>query len=101
MIEPGAWTAPVDLKDAFFTIPIHSDYRKFFKFIRKRIPYEFSSKPDGYSAAKSHSQVLQDETFEEFLQNTTETVQLLHSPGLTIHSEKSGKAYKKNNIFKI
>ena len=26
MIEPGAWMAPVDLKDAFFTIPIHSDY---------------------------------------------------------------------------
>ena len=44
---------------------------------------------------------MQDETFEEFLQNTTETVELLHSPGLTIHSEKSGKAYKKINISKI
>ena len=25
-IEPGAWIASVDLKDAFFTIPIHTDY---------------------------------------------------------------------------
>ena len=55
MVEPGAWTAPVDLMDAFFTIPIQSDYRKFFKFIRTRIPYEFSSKPDGYSAVTRHS----------------------------------------------
>ena len=51
MIEPGAWMASVDLKDAFFTIPIHSDYQKFFKFIHKRIPYEFSSMPSGYSDA--------------------------------------------------
>ena len=49
MIEPGAWMASVDLKDAFFTIPIHSDYRKFFKFIYKIIPYEFNSIPNGYS----------------------------------------------------
>ena len=41
--------ASVDLKDAFFTIPIHSDYRKFFKFIYKIIPYEFNSIPNGYS----------------------------------------------------
>ena len=48
MIEPGAWMASVDLNDVFFTIPIHSDYRKFFKFIHKRIPYEFNSMPNGY-----------------------------------------------------
>ena len=51
MIEPGAWIASVDLKDTFFTIPIHSDYQKFFKSIHKRIPYEFSSMPNGYSDA--------------------------------------------------
>ena len=49
MIEPGAWMASVDLKDAFFTILIHSDYRKFFKFIHERIQYEFNSMPNGYS----------------------------------------------------
>ena len=35
MIEPGAWMASVDLKDAFFTIPNHSDYQKFFKSIKE------------------------------------------------------------------
>ena len=49
--EPGVWMGSVELKDAFFPIPIHSDYRKFFKFIHKRIPYEFNSMPNGYSDA--------------------------------------------------
>ena len=43
MIEPEAWMASADLKDAFFTIPYNSDYRKFLKFIHKRISYEFNS----------------------------------------------------------
>lgn len=49
MIDPGAWMPSVDLKDAFFTIQIHSDYQKFLKFIHKRIQYEFYSMPNGYS----------------------------------------------------
>ena len=113
MTEPGAWMASVDLKDAFFTIPIHSDYQKFFKFIHKRIPYEFSSMPNGYSDAMRvftkvlkpafsylreigylsvvyvDDSYLQGETFEECLQNITETVRLLQSLGFTIHPEKS------------
>ena len=103
----------VDLKDAFFTIPIHSDYQKFFKFIHKRIPYEFSSMPNGYSDAMRvfakvlkpafsylreigylsvvyvDDSYLQGETFEECLQNITETVKLLQSLGFTINPEKS------------
>ena len=113
MIEPGAWMTSVDLKDAFFTIPIHSDYQKFFKFIHKRIPYEFSSMPNGYSDAMRvftnvlkpafsylreigylsvvyvDDSYLQGETFEECLQNISEAVRLLQSIGFTIHSEKS------------
>ena len=113
MIEPGAWMASVDLKDAFFTIPIHSDYQKFFKSIHKRIPYEFSSMPNGYSDAMRvftkvlkpafsylreigylsvayvDDSCLQGETFEECLQNITETIRLLQPLGFTIHPEKS------------
>ena len=51
MIEPGPWMLSVDLKDAFFTIPIHYDYQKFFKFIHKRISYEFNSIANEYSDA--------------------------------------------------
>ena len=113
MIEPGAWIASKDLKDAFFTIPIHSDYQKFFKFIHKRFPYEFSSMPNRYSDAMAvftkvlkpafsylreigylsvlyvDDSHLQGKTFEECLQNTSETVRLLQSLGFTIHPGKS------------
>ena len=113
MIEPGAWMASLDLKDAFFTILIHPDYPKFFKLIHERIPYEFSSMRTRYSDAMRvfakvlkpafsylreigylsvvyvDDSYLQGETFEECLQNITETVKLLQSPGFTIHPEKS------------
>ena len=49
MIKPGVWMASVDLKDAFLTIPIHSDYRNVFKLTHKIIPREFNSMPNGYS----------------------------------------------------
>ena len=49
MIKPGVWMPSVDLKDAFLTIPIHSDYRNVFKFTHTIIPREFNSMPNGYS----------------------------------------------------
>ena len=109
MIEPGACMTLVDLKDAFFKISIHSDYQKVFKFIHERIPCEFSSMSNGYSNAMRvftnvlkpafsylreikylsvvyvDDSYLQGETFEECLQNITETVKLLQSLGFTIH----------------
>ena len=32
IIKPNAWIASVDLKDAFFTTPIHESHQKYFKF---------------------------------------------------------------------
>ena len=93
--------ASLDLKDAFFAIPVHSDCQKFFKFIQKGIPYEFNSISNQYSDAMRvftkvlkpafsylreigylsvvyvNDSYLQDETFDECLQNITETVKLL------------------------
>ena len=113
MIEPGAWMTSVDLKDVFFTVPIHSEYQKFYKFIHERIPYEFTSMPNRYSDAMRvftkvlkpaffylrevgylsvvyvDDSYLQGETFEECLQTITETVKLLQSLGFTINPEKS------------
>ena len=105
--------ASLDLKDVFFTIPIHSNYQKLFKFIHKRIQNEFSSMPNGYSdAIRVFKKILKPvfsyltkigylsvvyvddpylhgETFEECLQNIIETVKLLQSLGITIYPEKS------------
>ena len=32
IIKKHVWMASVDLKDAFFTIPVHILYQKYFKF---------------------------------------------------------------------
>lgn len=55
----GAWIASVDLKDAFFTISIRSNYQKPFKPVLQRITYEFNSMPNGYlDAMKVFTKVL-------------------------------------------
>ena len=33
IIQPNCWMANVDPKDASYTIPIHENYQKYFKFI--------------------------------------------------------------------
>ena len=41
IIQPNCWMASVDLKDAFYTIPIHNAYQKYFKFMWHQKFYEF------------------------------------------------------------
>ena len=50
MVTKGCWMASVDLKSAFYSIPIHPTHRKYLKFFWKR-PYEYVVMPNGYSDA--------------------------------------------------
>ena len=43
LITPNVWMASVDLKDAFFSIPVHLEYQKYFKFY-----CQFQGIPYGY-----------------------------------------------------
>ena len=43
--------ASVDLKDAFYSIHVHKDHQKYFKFCWKNIFYEFKGMPNGYGPA--------------------------------------------------
>ena len=47
MVQKGVWMASVDLKDAFFTMPINVHDQKYLKFIWDR-PYAFAAIPNGY-----------------------------------------------------
>ena len=49
IIKPNAWGAIVDLKDAFFTVPIHESRQKHFKFEWTDKVYKFVGMPNGYS----------------------------------------------------
>ena len=51
IIGPNCWMASVDLKDAFYMVPIHPDHQKFLKFKWKEHCYLFRGMPNGYSEA--------------------------------------------------
>ena len=51
LIQEGDWLVKLDLKDAYLTVPIASNHRKFLRFWWDRQPWEFSSLPFGLSSA--------------------------------------------------
>ena len=51
MMKPGCFMASVDLKDAYYTVPIHSDHQKFLKFMFNGTLYQYTCLPNGLSSA--------------------------------------------------
>ena len=51
LIKTGDWMAKVDLKDAYFMIPIHTTQRKYLRFVVVGSIYEFNCLPFGPSSA--------------------------------------------------
>ena len=51
IIKNDVWMASVDLKDAFFTIPVHILHQKYFKYEWFNQFYKFLGMPNGYSDA--------------------------------------------------
>ena len=51
MISPGAYFASLDLKHAYYTIPVALEQRKFFKFLWLGNFYEFNALPMGLSSS--------------------------------------------------
>ena len=113
IIQPNCWMASVDLKDAFYNIPIHNAYQKYFKFMWYQKFYKYLGMPNGCSDAMRvftkmlkppfatlrkqgfisvifvDDSYLQGSTRGECLENVRKTVSLLASLGFTIHKEKS------------
>ena len=113
IIQPGVWMASVDLKDAFYTIPVHASHQKYLKFPWKGKLFKFQAMPNGYADAmrvftkmlkppfsflrqKGFSSVvfvddtyLQGSNFVKCLHNVHETIAILRKLGFTIHAKKS------------
>ena len=50
-LRPGAWMASVDLKDAYYSVPVRVQDRKFLRFIWEGVLYQFVGLPNGLSCA--------------------------------------------------
>ena len=51
MIRKGAFLASIDIKDAFYSFPIHPSHKKYLKFVWLSTPYQFEAMPNGYKDA--------------------------------------------------
>ena len=112
MVQPGCWMASIDLKDAYYSVPIHPDSRRFLKFVWDE-EYEYPCLPNGYKDApriftkilkpvygtlreKGHQSVvylddtyLQGLTYSRCKVNVLLTIRVLQALGFTIHPSKS------------
>ena len=52
MITPNCYVASLDIKDAFYTVPIYEQHKKYLKFINTGITYQFQVMPNGYLDAR-------------------------------------------------
>lgn len=113
LITPGCFMASIDLKDAYYTVNVSRNFRKFLRFIWRGQLYQFTCLPNGLGSAprkftkllkpvfstlrdKGFTSVvylddtyLQGNTYEECFDNITATKELLLRVGFVINYEKS------------
>lgn len=51
LVQPGDWMMKLDLKDAYYAIPIHSSHKTYLRFVYQNRTYEFQCLPFGLSSA--------------------------------------------------
>ena len=112
-LAPDCFMACIDLKDAYYSVPITASVRKVISFKWKRQVIQFTCLPNGLSCAprkftkllkpvlahlhnKGHISVahlddlyLQSSTYEDCIRNAIETTLLLEKLGFIVHPVKS------------
>ena len=113
IIQQNDYFASIDLKDAYYSVLVHQDDRKYLRFMWEGKHYQFRSLPQGlscsprvftkllkptfaYLRSMGHSSIpyiddslLRAKTKEQCQVNVTETIQLLDKLGFTVHPIKS------------
>ena len=113
LVTPGCFMTSVDLKDAYYSVPIHTADRLLLRFVWKDVLWEFNAMPNGLALAPrmftkllkpvfsnlrasgfASTSFIDDSlqvspTFSAAAMNVKETVKLLTKLGFVIHPEKS------------
>ena len=112
LVTPGCYMAKVDIKDAYYSIPILKEHQKYLKFFYKDKLYQFTCLPNGLcSGPRKFTKLLKPslaalrqsgisvaafiddiflvaESFEQCQENVMGCVSLLDSLGFVVHSYK-------------
>lgn len=113
LMTQGCFMASVDIRDAYYTVPIATEHQKYLKFMWRDKLYQYTCLPNGLASAPriftkllkpvfnvlrqkgylSSSYIddcyLQGASYGECYDNVQETVMLLRELGFPIHNEKS------------
>ena len=113
LVKKDCYMASIDLKMAYYTIPIHKDYKKYLRFVWNTQIYQYTCLPNGLSSAPriftklmkpvfatlrrlGHTNLgyiddlyLQSDSYDECLENISDTIRVLEELGFTINREKS------------
>ena len=123
LVKQNCFFAKLDIKDAYYSLGIKQEDRKFVRFNWKGKLYQFTAMPNGLSPAPRiftkllkpalsslrkegyvncayiDDILLLGDSYEECLNNVQETMILFDNLGFTIHSEKSVVIPKQNIEF--
>ena len=50
LVQPHSFMTSIDLKDAYYSVPIHVDHQKYLKFVWKGVLHKFTALPNGLSS---------------------------------------------------
>ena len=113
MMKPSCFMASLDIRDAYYSVPIHKSHQKYLKFEFNGQLFQFTCMPNGlacaprlftkllkpvYSSLRTQGLLsvgyiddsyLQGDHYEECKQNVTVTSSLFTHLGLWVHEEKS------------
>jgi hypothetical protein len=113
LMKPNAFQASVDIKDAYYSIPIHEDDRKYLRFQWRDKLFQYNVLPNGLSSGPRiftklckpiyatlrklgytnlgyiDDTYLQGDSFTECQANAQATVQLLNRLGFLVNDKKS------------
>ena len=113
LMQENCYLASVDLKDAYYTVNVKPEDRKYLRFVWDNTLYQFTCLPNGLTTAPrvftkllkpvfAHLRtlglasvvylddtLLQGQQFSDCLLNVSKTVKLLDSLGFTVHPKKS------------
>ena len=123
LMKPGCFMASIDLKYAFYSVPVHRAFQKYLKFKFKGMLYQYTCLPNGLSSApclftklmkpvcaelRKHGHtnlgyiddsLLLGDTTAECHNNVQATEGLMGSLGFIPHQEKSVFSPKQKTVF--